>query len=259
MKYLKYIIYILIAAFIVGCQNDSFETPEDSQNLEARISIQKYFKLMRKANTPGTILLQNRDYVGNQFNKRNVFISQRTEKNELNKSSNKISLLNSKGIKVNIGDLKNRGDEQDLTQLYGSNVNLIDESIQNRGPGDSSEVYVPELINVDVQSEFLEAGAEISWNVDELNENGVLVSVLYDPKSQPDAVIGYNNQQRIAEAYVIEDASGSYVLTDEDLQRFPEDALITLTVGRGAFAVDENDNTKFVAITKVSDDIKVKK
>lgn len=251
------LIYIILALILIGCQNENMDTSYlNNQSLEGKISIREYSSLMRKATAPGGVLLQSNDRVFNQNVERRISIFERTEFGGKKQDTKKLNMSKKDGSVLNIAD-----SNQDLEHLFGSTITLttLDKNFQSRGgPIDSTEVYVPQLLTLTLASEFLEPGALIEWNVDELNQNGLVVYVVYDPKSQPDVRIAFNNQKRIIEAFTIPDAVGSYELTQEDLQRFPDNSSLNLNVARSGFFIEEG-NPSFVSVTKVSDDKILKK
>jgi len=217
--------------------------------------VEKLTKLMLTEKLEGSILLQSNALgVGNKQSRRVAISEKRSEQSNL-RSNKSIEIFD--GLKSSI-QFENNSFDSRFENLFGDTLNYTIYEKGQRSGGSGYSIYIPELISVNFSSNFIEAGSTISWNADNLNTNGVVVFITYDPLHQLNGNIAWENQFRISETFVVEDSQGSYQISQQDVERFPKDAIITIRVSRGAYQVHENEPS-FIAITSVRNEMNLKK
>ena len=111
---------------------------------------------------------------------------------------------------------------------------------------------IPNEVAIDVNQTTITAGSVISWNVDPNNDNGVLVYATFSPSNQINIFIAEQNQQSITRGIVLPDTQGSYTVTTEDLEIFPDNSVINITVSRGVTTTPGNGAPIVTAISSSS-------
>ncbi len=138
----------------------------------------------------------------------------------------------------------------DVSELFGKKFDLtIDgnaaalKSSQNQ-TDTIDGVYIPELIHIQftgLQEGKIVEGTIINWNFDGLNQNGVVIAFEYNPFSQYEGNISAENPERYLNGITITD-NGSYTITAADLQYLPNNAVISVYVGRAGYSITSYNN-----------------
>lgn len=248
-KYFAFLLLIIISA----CSADYDEAKEEvNSNLEL---VKELRKLQYSVKMDGSILLQSNALGLGNSQTRKVAISERKSESDRLKSNKSMEIFDGSRTSVKF---ENNTPNPQFENLFGKTLHysIYEEGQRSGAAGDS--IYIPELISVNFSSDFIEVGSTISWNADNLNPRGVVVYITYDPLHQLNGNIAWENQYRISEAFVVEDSQGSYQVTQQDVERFPDDAMLSIRVSRGAYQVDDQEPS-FIAITSVRNDMNLKK
>ena len=121
---------------------------------------------------------------------------------------------------------------------------------------------MPELLSVSINTVNLEPGTIVTWNVDPLNTNGLILWYEYSPLVQDKYSVVNNNREVKQGALTIPDVNGTYIVKDSDLAFIPNDARVTFNITRAGFNVSQGtieNQTAFIGATTVSENMRVKK
>lgn len=223
--------------------NDDFLT-ENSINTEMAKKYLEFYTSKKKA---GSILIQSNTSKLIQNTSKNISFQEKpTDDKTLPNNKIEIKDLNT--------EISSKLNQKNYVGMFGRNVSykVINNNINNKNNDDFDSVYIPELINIDINTDRLQPGTTISWNVDNLNQNGVVVSVEYNAINQLDTRLAFDNPSSIRRSFVIEDTQGSYTISQNDLDIFPNNALLDINVLRAGFDVDENTGVSIAGVSKVS-------
>ncbi|MCF6308490.1 MAG: hypothetical protein L3J09_11105 [Flavobacteriaceae bacterium] len=244
MKTLKTYITFGIALVIFSCQT---ETDYINTEINKENTILLKYRTLFKSNKPsGSIAIQsNGTGIGDKTTRRITL----SKKEGNNKKS--LQVFNDKNSKIRYVNHKH---DSNLKDLFGKNIYFGMSSQKNL----TDSLYIPQELTVNFSSNELSAGAIVNWNADNLNTNGVVINVVYDPLLQQNGVIAWENQFRIKESFAVEEGNGTYQITQQDIDRFPQDAYVTIKVSRGAFSINEEEPA-IIAVTSVRNEIKVDK
>jgi len=244
---------------IYSCQLDDEKLTTSEENVvltQSDLLLEKMNDLITKPTPNGSLLLSSHKTISEFNADESIALKAKNDSRNRDKSTNVKSLIlvDASGSLIEVPSTTNREQANDLASLYGTRVKLaIKGEGGNKSNGNTEEVYLPDLLSdINVDSNALEAGTTITWNVDSLNENGLLFHISYDPKIQKNFRIAYDNQFRIAESFAVTDASGSYTIQASDLERFPSDAQLKVTLMRGAISAGQGDEPSFIAISEAS-------
>jgi len=242
---LKHFLLFVFTALVISCNTD-----ESISNLEQneRANLLKYRTLFKSDKPDGSIVLQS-NATGTGMNTHNRITMSR-------KGDDKNKKLEIRNHNRSLIGFKNHEHNESLSNLFGEVVTLKFSENGTKNPIDS--LYIPEQIIVDYSSNLLEAGTTINWNADAQNTNGVVITISYDPLLQMNFIVGWENQFRINESFALDEGNGSYTVTQQNLDRFPQDAEISIKLTRGAYSITENEPI-FIAFSMVSNNLKVKK
>lgn len=120
--------------------------------------------------------------------------------------------------------------------LFGNDVGVEltkKEGVESRDQ--ITDLYIPQVLQVSLPDALpvLADGYSISWNADELNENGVYIVLHYSPHENPDDSNDYTRSQY---GYVHVPDNGNYLFKKQDFENIPGGhSLVRLTVLRGNF------------------------
>lgn len=241
---------LAVAIFAVSCESEVSTLALDERNLSIEESNSKYLlnyrTLYRMDKPTGSIVLQSNATGKGVNTRKTITMSQKGGENN--------ELLRIQSGNESITSFTNHTPNGELSSLFGKN--LILNKNNARSPSDS--LYIPEELIVDFSSTTIEAGTIINWNADSQNENGLAVFVSYNPLLQANVNLAMNNQYLIDEVFTLSEGNGSYTLTQQDIDRFPEGATLDFRILRGAYAAAIESEPAFVAFTMVSNDVKVK-
>ncbi|ODS88569.1 MAG: hypothetical protein ABS44_08715 [Chryseobacterium sp. SCN 40-13] len=125
------------------------------------------------------------------------------------------------------------------------NASLDNNIIEIDSDSKNSENYLPKFIsNFRVSSnEVIGKGSTLTWEADRLNDNGILMGIEYSPTNQADSQIVSNYPDNISMFSTIADR-GSYIVKEEDLEKFPDGAFLTFYIGRIERIVKVDPSTK---------------
>lgn len=244
MKIIKFYLGILCVIPLISCQTESdvISSPEDNLNL-----LKEFAQISKSLKPDGSIVLQSNAFGTGENAFKTVTISQKADDDNL-----KLRSINSEVI-----SFKNHESNSKLSKLYGNNINL--DFLNNGNKSHTDSLYIPEELIVNFSSDEIKVGDIINWNVDSKNTKGLLILISYDPIIQQDFDVSWNNQYKIEEVFALPESNGSYIIKSEDVERFPENASLNIKISRGAYLPSSGSNPAFIAFTKVSNDLKVKK
>lgn len=138
--------------------------------------------------------------------------------------------------------------------LFGKDVGI--ELVREGGVESRDQVtdmYVPQVLQVSLPDAVpvLADGYSISWNADELNDNGVYIVLHYSPHENPDNTHGYTRSQY---GYVHVPDNGNYIFQKQDFENIPGgNSIVRLTVLRGNFDLPtlEGEQLRILAYSEV--------
>lgn len=246
---LKFMLVIVFFSFF-SCNKSLNNDPIN--NTKSKDLAKNYLNFFRSKKADGSVLIQSSTTTAMQgVNKNITFTEKKPNRGLKSKMSNRIEI---KGFS-NKDLRKTRNSTKDYYNLFGKKLSyrIVDESNSNRTEDEYQEVYIPKLIDVTYNTEGLVPGTVVSWNVDDLNLNGVVVSVEYYAINQLDTKLAFDNISTIKRSFVLDDSLGSYTITQEDLEIFPNNAILDINVLRAGFDTDENSDVSIGGLTKVGD------
>ncbi len=255
LKNIQKYFYIGMAIFIMSCSQDKSDIELGSEELkETNLkSFVDYLQIYSQPTEFGSILIQSNGIASRPDDPSSVVISEKispekgktiqlidAKRNEINPSQNGKSTVSSKSEYVNI---------------FGNDLSY--RAVGRTNKSSTQSMYVPQLINLELSSEVGRAGSVVSWNVDQSNNEGVVLYATYHPLHQADLMLAEQNQDRIVRGIVLPDNQGSYTITTEDLERFPNNSYVEITVARAATTTVDKSTIK--AVTKSSTSIQVQR
>lgn len=258
MKNILKFVVIIIACGFFSCNDDLNENSNDiSSDVKNTDLAKNYLNFFRTKSAEGSVLIQSTTSTAMQeINKNITFLEKKSRSNS--KSSNSNKRIEIKGFDSNIDAKRMKNTSKDENNFFGKvlSYRIVDNSQLSKTSSESDaydEVYIPELLNVTYSTEKLVPGTIVSWNIDDLNLNGVIVSVEYYGINQIDTKLAFDNPTTIKRSFVIDDAIGSYTITEADLEMFPNKALLDINLLRAGFDSDDNSNIAIAGLTKVGD------
>jgi len=256
MKNILKFTVIIIAFGLFSCNNDLNKNNDNSSGIKNTNLAKNYLNFFRKKSAEGSVLIQSTTSTAMQEINKNITFAEKKSRNDNKSSSNK--RIEIKGFDSDIVAKNVKNSAKDNYDFFGRvlSYRVVDNLQLNRGnleSNDYNEVYIPELINVTYSTEKLIPGTIVSWNIDDLNLNGVIVSVEYYAINQLDTKLAYDNPTTIKKSFVIDDTVGSYTITEADLEMFPNNALLDINILRAGFDIDDNSNVAIAGLTKVGD------
>lgn len=255
MKNILKFAIIAIAFGLFSCNDDLNENSNDtSSEIKNNDLAKNYLNFFRTKSAEGSVLIQSTTSSAMQYINKNITFAEKKSRNNSKSSSNK--RIEIKGFDNNIDGKNMKNSARDSNNFFGKvlSYRVVDNSRLNKSSSESNnynEVYIPKLINVTYSTEKLVPGTKVSWNVDNLNLKGVIVSVEYYAINQPNTKLAFNNPTTIKRSFVIDDAIGSYTVTKEDLEMFPNKSVLDINVLRAGFDTDDNSNMAIAGLTKV--------
>lgn len=258
MKNILKFVVVIIAFGFFSCNDDLNGNPNDtSSDIKNTDLAKNYLTFFRTKSAEGSVLIQSSTSNAMQdINKNITFAEKKSRSNSKKRSSGK--RIKIKGFDNNNGSKRMKNSTKDDNSFFGKvlSYRVADESHLSKKSSESNsydEVYIPELISVSFNTEKLVPGTVISWNIDSLNKNGVIISLEYYAVNQLDTKLAFDNTSTIKKSFVIDDIKGAYTITYEDLEMFPNKALLDINVLRAGFDRDENSNLAIAGLTKVGD------
>ncbi len=259
-KYKLLVLSVLLQLSLVSCKEKT-HVIEDDKVVNAT-AIEDYFEFFNSP-TNGSILVQSfetnasgrQSYtITSSFDGNRIPFDFRVEDKMLSFDNYFYNESNNKSSAV-ITDME-------IQEFYGNNFTIDFESNaavlkdSQSGADSTASLYIPDLIHV--QFSGLDAGkvvvgSTISWNFDGSNENGVVIAFEYSPYSQYDEEISSQYPEGRLGGISVAD-NGEYVIKESDLQYLPNNALVSVYVGRAGFLIsnDGNGNTFSIAGYTVS-------
>ena len=249
---------IIVACGFFSCNDDLNEISNDtSSDIKNTVLAKNYLNFFRTKSAEGSVLIQSSTSNAMQdINKNITFAEKKSRSNSKKGSSNK--RIEIKDFDNNTSSKRMKNSTKDDNSFFGKVLlyRVVDNSQLSKNSSESNsydEVYIPELINVTYSTAKLVHGTVINWNIDSFNKNGVIISLEYYAVNQLDTKLAFDNTTTIKKSFVIDDLKGSYTITDEDLEMFPNKALLDINVLRAGFNTDENSNLAIAGLTKIGD------
>ncbi len=233
---------------MLSCQNEEISINNTKSNT---LSINDYFKVLTLKPSGGRIKIESHATIDfqNRFRRNSIMATKRNRKFIKN-----YSLNNGKTV------LKTKTNN-DISSLFGKEISYKIDNISNKDNTENN-VYIPELLTVNINTEEFQVGTIVSWNVDTLNTNGLILWYEYSPSFQDKKEVIENNFKHIRGAITIPDEIGEYSITENDLSLLPNMSRITFHVTRAGFDISNNEDgnqTAVIAATTVSKDFRVTK
>ncbi len=253
-KFKANLLVIIGLTLFSSCSNDiDVDSFDDTQYQEANLkSFVEVLEDFSQPTEPGSVLIQSNNSSINFGKSDNVYISERAplEKGQairiLDGSDAIVPLSqNAKG-----GTFKSTGGQN----IFGNTISYVEKDKAGSSP--ATTMYVPNVITLGVSTTEARAGSVITWNVDANNDLGVVLYATYHPVDQSDLTLAEQNQNRIVRGIVLPDDSGSYTIKSSDLERFPDNSTVEITVARGASGTATGKGT-VSAVTKSSTSIRI--
>ncbi len=249
----KQIILILTIVILASCNNETIDLQDEKEN--KALSIQEYFKVLKIKPKGGRILLESTASIDFKNDSRISSIS--CTQIRIKKSFT----LGHKKTKV-VNQFKN-GFSKNTSNLFGQTFEYNIEGTVFQKNGNNNEVYIPELLDIDIDTPTLQVGTVITWNVDILNTNGLILWYEYTPIIQDKIEVLNDNKKRITSGITIPDVNGSYTITANDIVNLPNNARITFHVTRAGFDISNNtsdgNQIAFIGITSASKELRINK
>jgi len=233
----KRIALFWIGGFLLSCSNNNDnDTSSKNRNGTTFTPLSEYLQDMSVLKGEGTILLQSNEGEFTQHKESSIHISQMPATN-----MDALILYDANGDSVNITECDS--DLKCKRNLYGSVLNF-----QMNGKKD--QLYIPELIKMDFRKDVIEEGSVVQWNSDPNNSRGVVVWISYEPLYQLNLELLAEYSKAINHAVATDD-SGSYTITKKDLEKFPKNSFLELTLLRTNYVINERDKPSLIAFTQV--------
>ncbi|CAM3579752.1 hypothetical protein FLGE108171_04185 [Flavobacterium gelidilacus] len=236
---LKFLTIFASLFLIISCYGE-YDT---SDLKESEINFRQYLIDMAQLKGKGTVLLQSNEFETTQKNPVNINISER-QGNE-----GGLKLFNNNNQIINIQECNNSLELK--KNLFGSNLKY---QIENQ----ITEIYFPKLIQLNYNEKNLQVGSTINWNIDQKNKKGVIVFLTYSPIGQTDLEMMLDNNKFISDGLATLD-NGSYTFTEDDLERFPKGASLSLNILRGNYIINEIEKPSLIVFSKVSKNVVLEK
>nr|WP_292960781.1 MULTISPECIES: hypothetical protein [unclassified Allomuricauda] len=251
----QFMMVITILAFgLHSCENKEDDTyPAETIESASLPSFTDYLEVYSQKHIEGSVLIEAHNQMATA-GVDNAHISQSSDRNGTINKKNRISL--SKDGKSILTDKSNTNDiaKTEILDLFGSELQY---SYGDEGSKTSETLSIPNLIQIDMNTGVVQAGSVITWNVDPSNEHGVLLYATFSPSNQIDLFLAEQNLQSITRGVVIPDEVGNYVITSEDLEIFPDNSIINVTVARGSTTSGADKSPTVTAISKSSTSVQI--
>lgn len=261
---MKKIFLYLVFIQLIGCTSEN----NNIENENATNKFENFYSIFN-IDTKNKILITN--YSNLKDNESFSTISYKS----LNVNDNKIVKLDNLEFLNNGSEYINgytiwQYNDNRLNSLFGNKVNFTlkdknQSEFQVESENQNVNIYLPKIINVTVSNlnnGRLQVGTIVTWDIDVLNTNGVLIGIEYLPHLQFDENVKNNNPNVIYEGKVVND-SGSYVISESDLVKYPDNATLTFYIGRSSIVVtntgEVNDDTGIGVYTYRSADFIITK
>ena len=252
---MRKIIYLSILSIfgLLSCYDDNgTETNAITENKVT--SFDDYFKFL-KTETDGSVLVQS---FSTPLSDESFSVSSSIRGNKvplaLKVGKKTISFTNFHYSKVANKSFSNDANFEDMSEIFGSTfkVKLSPNQVKMKKISNKSSsevllesVYIPKIVKVveysGLQNNKIVAGSEITWNADNQNENGVVIGFEYKPHAQLEKIIVDQKSDILLKGTTIED-NGSYTITAQDIEEFPQNAMITFYVLRAGYGISTNDS-----------------
>lgn len=275
-KIFLYTVAIITTFSTSSCTNDGVQNISRSEESSNRIaSFEDYYKFI-SSDTKNKVIIQN---IGSAYTNEKI-----QSVSAISKGGNKVLEFFANG-KNYTSDKSFKGSNstswssnENVNSLYGkklflnysnSRINLSTtkgaSNVANKGEEDGElSLYIPEIINAKVSglvNNKIVPGTRVTWNADNLNEKGVVFGVEYSPLAQTDSKIAEQNASRIVRGTTFID-NGSYTITKEDLDKFPNGASLSFYIGRAGYVISNDGNIEedfsVAAYTAVRSDFDIK-
>jgi|TARA_B110000240_G_scaffold197532_1_gene253076 opacity protein-like surface antigen len=249
---MKKIIYISVLSIfsLTSCSDDKgIETNVVTENKVA--SIEDYFEFLN-TETNGSVIVQS---ISTPLSSE-AFMATSSIKGDktplaLKVAEKTVSFTNRQYSQVANKSYSNVNLDN-MSEIFGSTfkVALSENQLEakktsnNSSSSDAVEsVYIPSIVKADyfgLKEGKIVSGSEIVWNADDQNENGVVISIEYNPLSQLEESVVNAKSDNLLKGNTTED-DGSYTITTKDLAEFPQNAILTFYVARAGYGISTND------------------
>ena len=250
---MKKIIYISVLSIfsLISCSDDKgIETNVVTENKVA--SIDDYFEFLN-TDTDGSVIVQsistplsNEAFMASSSIKGDKTpLALKVEQKTISFTNRQYSQVAKKSYSnVNIDN---------MSEIFGSTfkVELSSNQIEAKRTSKSSSssdsvesTYIPSIVKAEflgLQNDKIVVGSEVIWNIDDQNENGVVISIEYNPLSQLEESIVNEKSTPLLKGITTQD-DGSYTITAQDLAEFPQNAILTFYVARAGYGISTNDS-----------------
>lgn len=260
---MKKILIFCTALLLFSCTDENVAIDKAPEN--KIFSIQDYFDFL-KIKTKNSLTIQNYSSWFSPITSSAISTKSEGNTNGLFFKLDNIEYRSSVSTpaKDNIGWTQDR---VDMSNVYGNKVNVsfgIDPAAL--AACKTTSVYVPNILKIDYlnlnNDGKVVAGTTVTWNADNLNTKGVVLALEYIPSSQTDRSVLAAYPKRIMNGKTIGDM-GTYTITAEDLNLYPDNASLDFIVGRGSFVImndgNPNNDLSFSAFSQVRTMFKIDK
>lgn len=256
MKKILKLIMVIIACGFFSCNDDLNENlSEVSSDVKETDLAKNYLTFFTSKSEVGSVLIQSSTSTAMQNINKNITFAEKTSRKN-SKNSNSTKRIEIKDFNKGVDSKSIKNSAKDNYNFFGKvlSYKVVDNASLEKSSSENStyeEVYIPKLINASFSTEKLLPDTIISWNIDDSNNNGVVISLEYYATSQLDTKLAFDNTATIKKSFVVNDSEGSYKITLEDLEIFPNKALIDINVLRAGFDKDVNSDLSIAGLTKV--------
>ncbi len=263
---MKKIIIACCSLFLFSCSNENSDIDKTPESKLA--SFEDYLKFMN-SETKNSLLIQSVSTL-NSPNNLYTISARSLESNSALSFKLDGTEFSPNDVTINNNSTAWSRSDQDLTNLFGKKFDLTfsnNQILARSGSTNetSTNVYIPELINVNVSNlneGKVVPGTIISWNIDTLNANGMVLAIEYSPLAQKEQTIAETYSTRIMRGSTVQD-NGSYTITASDLEHYPDNATLSFYIGRASFIItndgNPNNDLSVGAYTVVRSDFKIDK
>jgi len=263
----KIISSICLFALLISCNQESYliESNNNSQNVT---SFEEYIKFF-DPETEAHILIQSSNSINASNNIWNINSSIKGDKLPYDLFIDNLMFTTQEVYRSE--QFSNwRISNEDLHSLYGKKFRLeksenVIRGLNTNESSSENDIYIPKLLNAqlsNLQNNSIGVGTTITWNADNLNKRGIIMTMEYKPLDQKDERIATNFTLPIMRGDTMPD-SGQYTVTANDLRDFPDGSTISFHIGRAGFTIVNNSESEVEysvgAYTTIRGDYSIKK
>ncbi|KZS39236.1 hypothetical protein AWE51_11835 [Aquimarina aggregata] len=253
MKIYFYSLIVVATMLFVSCEEESTEVSNKTEMTEE----EKFFsEFLTAKKGDGSVLIQSAVSMETQDLRKNIRVSEQKSRVPNKENDTKIRFV---GLDNNKIFGKNKAVEETINldnDFFGKELSYY---VETKGQKTfKSSVYIPNLITVNFSGDKIKAGTKITWNVDPNNRNGVAVILKYDPINQNNVGLAFNHPETLIKSFVLPDNQSSYLVKASDLERFPANAYVSVSVLRAAGIPPKNGGASYVsAVTSAFSNLQI--